>query len=27
VPQAATIEPGRVVHCLKRGSAGGPGHG
>jgi peptide/nickel transport system ATP-binding protein/oligopeptide transport system ATP-binding protein len=27
VPQAAAIEPGRVVHCLKRGSAGVPGHG
>jgi oligopeptide/dipeptide ABC transporter ATP-binding protein len=26
VPQAAAIEPGRVVHCLKRGSAGAPGH-
>ena len=27
VPQAAAIEPGRSVHCLKRGSAGVPGHG
>jgi peptide/nickel transport system ATP-binding protein/oligopeptide transport system ATP-binding protein len=27
VPQAAVIEPGRVVHCLKRGSSGVPDHG
>ncbi|MGO4407540.1 ABC transporter ATP-binding protein [Bosea sp. RAF48] len=27
VPQAAAIEPGRVVHCLERGSAGVPDHG
>lgn len=27
VPQAAAIESGRVVHCLKRGSTGVPGHG
>lgn len=26
VPQAAAIEPGRVVHCLKRGSAGVASH-
>jgi peptide/nickel transport system ATP-binding protein/oligopeptide transport system ATP-binding protein len=26
VPQALEIEPGRVVHCLRRGSTGAPSH-